>query len=166
MKKKYNPTLLGTINRNYVYLANRYTQALTDKFGFYCDLYFPKHEKNPVQNGEYPTVNMFEPHTMPIYNETPDVKNVKFYIPYLLKKENMNSSDLEFDSAYLTETEQRPFIECSKKDELPIQTKVIVHIDDSEMRFFVDLKTVVNGAGGHMLLRQYLAPVFESEEDR
>lgn len=162
-RNNYKKTLLGSINRNYVHISNRVTEAYEEKYGFYCDLYFPKHKKNPKQNGEYTDVNLFEPHEMPDYDSEPNVKDVKFYIPYLLKKENMNSPELEFDNMYMTETDDRPFIETSKKNELPIQTKVVVHIDDTVMRFFVDLKTVVNGAGGHMLLRMYLAPVLEGE---
>ena len=159
--KKRNNTLLGNINKSYVYISNRMTERYEEKYGFYCDLYFPRHKKDPVDNGEYPTVNLFEPHEMPDYPDEPDVCMTKFYIPYLLKKENMNSPDLEFDSMYRTETEERPFIETSKKRELPVQTKVIVYVGDSVMRFFVDLIGAVNLASGHGLIRMYLSPVLE-----
>jgi len=162
-KRQNRNTLLGDINQNFVHISNKMTEAYEQKYGFYCDLYFPKHKKNPQSNGEYPTINLFEPHEQCIYDEEPNVKDVKFYIPHLLKKENMNTPDLEFDSMYLNETDNRPFIETSKKNELPIQTKVVVHIGDSVMRFFVDLKTVVNGASGHMLLRMFLAPILEDK---
>ena len=161
-RKRQNRTLLGNINENYVYISNRMTERYEEKYGFYCDLYFPRHKKDPKENGEYPTVNLFEPHEMPDYPDEPDVVDAKFYIPNLLKKENMNSPDLEFDSMYLTETEDRPFIETSKKRELPIQTKVVVHIGESVMNFFVDIKTVVNLASGHGLLRMYLSPLLEN----
>lgn len=154
-------TLLGNINRSYVHISNRVTEAYTEKYGFFCDLYFPKHIRNPKETGEYIKSNLFEPHEQCHYDAEPNVRDVKFYIPYLLKRENMNSDDLEFDPMYQNEADERPFIECSKKQELPIQTKVVVHIGESKMQFFVDLKTVVNGAGGHMLLRQYLAPILE-----
>ena len=163
--KKNRRTLLGSINQNYVYISNKMTDSLTDKFGFYCDLYFPRRKNNPKNNGEYIDTNLYEPHEQAFYEAEPDVKNVKFYIPHLLNKENMNSPDLEFDSMFLTEQESRPFIETSKSNELPIQTKVLVHIGESVMRFFVDLKTVVNGASGQMLLRMYLAPILEGYEE-
>lgn len=160
-KKNYDKTLIGAINQNYVYVSNSMTEILTERYGLYCDVYFPRHKENPKDTGEYIRENIFEPHEMPYYSSEPDVKHVKFYIPYLLKKENMNSPDLEFDSMYLEETDERPYIEASKKDELPIQSKVVVYIGQSVMRFFVDIKRVVNGASGHMLLKMYLAPVME-----
>lgn len=158
-------TLLGKINKSYVYISNRMTEAYRAKYSFPCDLYFPIYKQNPIENGEYPTVDLFTPHEMPYYNDTPDVENVLFYIPNLLKAENMNSPDLEMDTMYMSENDARPFIECSKKDELPIQTKVVVYLEETVARYFVDMKAVVNGAGGQMLLRQYLAPVLESESE-
>ena len=92
------------------------------------------------------------------------VKNAYFYIPYLIKKEAMNSSETEFDG-YFTEGEsERPFIETSKKRELPISTKVVVHQGESIIKFFVDKKLVVTGADGMMLLRMYLSPLSKDED--
>ena len=51
------------------------------------------------------------------------------------------------------------YIETKSARELPIATKVVVHIDKSRKMFFVDQKTVVNGANGHMLMRMYLSPL-------
>lgn len=157
------------------------TSAYEKKYGFYCDLYFPVHNISPQKqdptvqpkyrnelaehSGEYNMVNLFEPHEQPAYRRQPDVINAKFYIPHLLKKENMNSPDLEFDNIFLGDYENRPFIETSKKRELPLSTKVVVHIDCSKMYFYVDKKTVVNGAGGHMLLRMHLSPLLEENDE-
>ena len=77
----------------------------------------------------------------------------------------MNSTDLEFDSIFLGDYEKRPFIETTKKRELPISTKVVVYIEQSKMNFTVDKKTVVNGANGNMLLRMYLAPLLEENDE-
>lgn len=173
-------TLIGAINRDYVYVSNSVTSAYERKMGLYCDLYFPYHvsEKKqqsygqpPYRNeiagdsGTYDNVNIFEPHEQPAYRKCPDVTNVKFYIPYLLKKENMNSPDLEFDSVFLGDYEKRPFIETSKRRELPMMTKVVVYIEQSKMYFYVDKKTVVNGANGQMLLRMYLSPLLEEGDE-
>ena len=174
-------TLLGDINRKYVYNSNNVTTAYERKYGLYCDLYFPMHNvspqkkpidsepdyrnKYPNNSGEYEMVDIFEPHEQPAYRDEPDVPKVKFYIPYLLKKENMNSPDLEFDAIFLGDYEKRPFIETTKKREVPIGTKVVVYIDCSKMYFWVDKKTVVNGANGHMLLRQYLSPLLEENDE-
>jgi hypothetical protein len=175
-------TLLGDINRKYVYNSNSMTTAYERKYGLYCDLYFPMHNvspqnpttkgepyyrnsADPQKSGEYNMVNIFEPHEQPAYRDVPDVPKAKFYIPYLLKKENMNSPDLEFDSIFLGDYEKRPFIETTKRRELPIGTKVVVYIDCSKMYFWVDKKTVVNGANGHMLLRMYLSPLLEQDDE-
>ena len=176
-------TLIGVINRDYVHVSNNMTSAYERKYGLYCDLYFPLHNVSPQKidrtsnfnqvpfmndyngNGEYENVNIFEPHEQPTYRCEPDVSNVKFYIPYLLKKENMNSPDLEFDSIFLGDYEKRPFIETSKRRELPICTKVVVYIEMSKMYFYIDKKTVVNGANGNMLLRMYLAPLLEENDE-
>lgn len=154
-------TLIGSINRKYVTISNRLTEAYTESHGLFCDLYFPVHVKNPSANNTYNEVDIFEPHQNATYNDEPSVCQVKFYIPFLIKKEAMNSSEAEFDSFYLAEENQRPFIETSKARELPIGTKVVVYLECSQMYFWVDKKLVVNGANGHMVLRQYLAPLAE-----
>lgn len=179
MRNSHGRTLIGAINKDYVYLSNRMTSAYEKRYGFYCDLYFPRHKQfgTPLidnqlyrnkyaKNGsEYDNVNIFEPHESASYSDEPDVKWAKFYIPNLLKKENVNTSDLEFDSIFLSDYEKRPFIETSKKRELPIGTKVVVYIENSKMYFFVDNKLVVNGANGHMLLRMTLAPLLEEGDE-
>ena len=38
-------------------------------------------------------------------------------------------------------------------------TKVVVHLENSTMRFWVDKILAVNGADGHMLIRMYLSPL-------
>ena len=182
-RPKRKSTLIGKINRDYVYISNNMTTAYERKYGLYCDLYFPLHNVSPQKvtrtdnpkqipfmnnyngTGEYENVNIFEPHEQPAYRPCPDVTNAKFYIPYLLKKENMNSPDLEFDAIFLGDYEKRPFIETTKKRELPLSTKVVVYIEQSRMFFFVDKKTVVNGANGNLLLRMYLSPLLEQDDD-
>ena len=52
-KKNYDKTLLGAINQNYVYVSNNMTEIYTQRYGFYCDLYFPRHKENPDSKGEY-----------------------------------------------------------------------------------------------------------------
>lgn len=159
------PRLIGEINRHYVYVSNNVTSSYEKTYGLYCDLYFPRHINRPDKNGEYQNADIFEPHEQPSYPTCPDVTGALFYIPHLLKKENMNTPDLEFDSIFLGDYEKRPFIETSKKRELPIMTKVVVYIGDSKMYFFVDNKVVVNGANGHMLLRMYLSPLVEEGDE-
>lgn len=152
-------TLISRLNKKYVEISNRVSNAYTDKMGLLCDIYLPKNKLNPDANETYNEVNIFEPHQVAEYNDEPSYTDIKFYIPHLLKKEAMNSSEAEFDAFYLADEAQRPFIECSKSNELPIQTKVVVKLENSKMYFFVDKKTVINGADGHMLLRQYLSPL-------
>ena len=78
----------------------------------------------------------------------------------------MNSSELEFDAFFLEEEIDRPYIETTKKRELPIGTKVVVYQGESISKFFVDKKTVITGADGFMLLRMYLDPLAkDSDED-
>lgn len=180
-KQRKVRTLLGDINRKYVYNSNNVTTAYERKYGLYCDLYFPVHNVNPQQagmgynadyqnsyatnSGQYNMTNIFEPHETPAYRETPDVARAKFYIPHLLKKENVNSPDLEFDAIFLGDYEKRPFIETTKRRELPMGTKVVVYLDYSKMYLWVDKKTVVNGANGQMLLRMYLSPLLEQDDE-
>ena len=77
----------------------------------------------------------------------------------------MNSSEAEFDSFYLENEMDRPFIETSKKRELPIATKVVVYQGRSISKFFVDKKLVVTGADGMMLLRMYLSPLAKDNDE-
>ena len=110
-------------------------------------------------------MKIFAPHQSPTYSKKPDVVRTYFYIPYLIKKDAMNSSETEFDSFYTEEEVDRPFIETTKKRELPISTKVVVHEGKSVIKFFVDKKLVVTGADGMMLLRMYLSPLAKDNDD-
>ena len=155
--------VVNVINRKYVEISNRVTEAYEEVFSLPCDLYFPIYEPYN-ETTKYRDMKIFAPHQSPTYSKEPDVVNAWFYIPYLIKKEAMNSSETEFDG-YFTEGEsERPFIETSKKRELPISTKVVVHQGESIIKFFVDKKLVVTGADGMMLLRMYLSPLSKDDD--
>lgn len=153
--------LIGRINSEYVDISNRMTSAYERKMYFLCDLYFPETEVSPDVYGTYHETNIFGPHQMPDYPEKPSIENAKFYIPHLLRRENVNSPEDQFDAFYADESGNRPYIETSKRRELPLMTKVVVKIEKSKMYLFVDRKIAVNGANGHMLIRQYLSPLAE-----
>lgn len=152
-------SLITDIYKGYTPVSNKLTDSYTDVYGFPCDLYFPVHY--PKRGGTYNQVNLYEPEELPEYKEIPDLTNQFFYIPNLMRKESMNSIADVFDNFALVSDgkDTRPFIETRSARELPIATKVVVKIDKSRKMFFVDQKTVVNGANGHMLLRMYLSPL-------
>ena len=76
----------------------------------------------------------------------------------------MNSTDLEFDSIFLGDYEKRPFIETSKKRELPISTKVVVYIEQSKMNLVVDKKTVVKAAAKSAEVKPQLIVQYQNNE--
>ena len=155
--------LVNVINKRYTLISNSLTSAYETVFSLPCDLYFPIYEPYN-ETTKYRDMKIFAPHQSPTYSDKPDVENAWFYIPHLIKKEAMNSSETEFDG-YFTEGEsERPYIETSKKRELPISTKVVVHQGESIIKFFVDKKLVVTGADGIMLLRMYLSPVSKDDD--
>ena len=155
--------VVNSVNSRYVKISNRVTTAYEKVFGLTCDLYFPVYDKYN-KYVKYRDMKIFDPHQSFTYRKKPDVRKTKFYIPYLIKKDAMNSSELEFDSFY-TETEiDRPFIETTKKRELYIGTKVVVYQGNSISKFFIDKKLVVTGADGFMLLRMYLAPLAKDND--
>ena len=158
MKKPKN--LIAKTYKKYTKISRELVKPYADTFGYYCDLYFPvrtpKKKRHNYQNN-----NLFEPHELPVYKPEPDVKDYVFYIPNLLKKESMNSVADQFDN-FALQTQgmlKQPFIECSPDDELPDYTKIVIKMEGSTYSYFVDIKHVVNGAGGHMLMRQYLSPL-------
>ena len=158
--------LIGRILKKYVEVSNRMTENYTEVYGLLCDIYFPINAKAPTKKSgpvdmfSVPNpINVFAPHQDPTYDSEPTLSQIKFYIPYLIKKQAMNASELEFDTFYTEDESQRPFLETSKSRELPIGTKVVVFLENSTMYFWIDKKLVVNGADGHMLLRQYLSPL-------
>lgn len=155
--------IVNEINKRYVRISNRVTRAYEQKFALPCDLYFPIF---PAYSGtvKYRDMKIFTPHQSATYSDKPDVANTYFYIPFLIKKDAMNSSETEFDSFYTAEEMERPFIETTKKRELPIGTKVVVYQGRSIIKFFVDKKLVVTGADGMMLLRMYLSPLAKDED--
>lgn len=158
MKKPKN--LIAKTYKKYTKLAKDMVKPYAATFGYYCDLYFPiRVQKKDGHN--YQKTNLFEPHELPVYKPCPDVKDYLFYIPELLKKESMNSVSNQFDNFALASQGMlnQPFIECDPDDELPDYTKVVIKIEGSELLYFVDIKHVVNGAGSHMLMRQYLSPL-------
>ena len=155
--------LVNKINRNYVKISNRITPQYERVMGLPCDIYLPIFNKY-TEEGLYKDVKVFAPHQSPTYKVSPDFENVHFYIPFLIKKDAMNSSESEFDAFYTADEIDRPFIETSKKRELPLQTKVVVKQGKSISKFFIDKKLAVTGADGFMLLRMYLSPLAKDED--
>lgn len=158
MRKPRN--LIAKTYKKYTKISRDLVKPYEETFGFPCDLYFPI--RTPKRNNHsYQRTNLFEPHELPVYKPTPNVCGYYFYIPNLLKKESMNSVADQFDNFALQAQGimNQPFIECNPDEELPDYTKVVVNIEGSTLSYFVDIKRVVNGAGGHMLMRQYLSPL-------
>ena len=155
--------VVNEINKRYVRISNRITNAYTKTFGLKCDIYFPIFDPYN-ETTKYRDMKIFTPHQSPTYSKEPDVVTY-FYIPFLIPAMSMNSSESEFDSFFTAETQERPFIETTKKRELPIATKVVVHQGQSISKFFVDKKLVVTGADGMMLLRMYLAPLAKDNDE-
>ena len=155
--------IVNEINRRYVRISNRVTQAYEKTFSLPCDLYFPIFPTYSSTT-KYRDMKIFTPHQSATYSDKPDVAKTYFYIPFLIKKDAMNSSEIEFDSFYTAEEMERPFIETTKKRELPIGTKVVVYQGQSIIKFFVDKKLVVTGADGMMLLRMYLSPLAKDDD--
>ena len=156
--------VVTSVNKRYVSISERMTKAYEKKFGLKCELYFPIRPRYN-KHTKYRDMKIFAPHQSYSYSERPD-DITQFYIPRLIKKEAMNSSELEFDAFYTdTEAPDRPFIETSKKRELPIGTKVVVFLGESRMKFVIDKKLVVTGADGFMLLRMYLDPLAKDSDD-
>lgn len=161
---KHPSTMIGKINKRYVVISNRVIKAYQDKYGVICDIYFPINDSGPNEYGTYEQVDIFARRQSTRYKDEPDadIVGAKFVIVHLFKKESMNSPENQFDSFYLSDDDQRPFIECSKADELPVMTKLVVYVESSVFRFYVDKQTVVNGADGHLIMRQYLAPLSDN----
>jgi len=155
--------VVNTVNRKYVYISNRLTPQYERTFGLPCDVYFPVYPPH-TDLTKYRDMKIFAPHQSPSYSDNPDVSTY-FYIPFLVKKDAMNSSEAEFDAFYTEDEIDRPFIETTKKRELPISTKVVVHQGQSISKFFVDKKLVVTGADGMMLLRMYLSPLAKDNDE-
>ena len=155
--------VVNEINKKYVRISNRITNAYTKTFGLKCDIYFPIFDPYN-ETTKYRDMKIFTPHQSPTYSKEPDVTTY-FYIPFLIPAMSMNSSESEFDSFFTTETQERPFIETTKKRELPIATKVVVYQGNSISKFFVDKKLVVTGADGMMLLRMYLSPLAKDNDE-
>lgn len=156
--------VVNSVNSRYVKISNRVTTAYEQVFGLECDLYFPIADKYNKKT-KYKNMKIFDPHQSFTYRKKPDVSKAKFYIPYLIKKDAMNSSELEFDAFYTAEESiNRPFIETTKKRELYIGTKVVVYQGNSISKFFIDKKLVVTGANGFMLLRMYLSPLAKDDD--
>ena len=156
--------VVNSINKKYVYISNKVTTQYERVFGLPCDLYFPIYPPY-TEVSKYKDMKIFAPHQSPSYSKKPDVARTHFYIPYLIKKDAMNSSEAEFDAFYTEDEPDRPFIETTKKRELPISTKVVVYQGKSISKFFVDKKLVVTGADGMMLLRMYLSPLAKDDDE-
>lgn len=155
--------IVNAINKKYVRISNRVTKAYEKQFSLPCDIYYPIFPPY-TDRVKYRDMKIFTPHQSATYAKVPDLVT-KFYIPFLIPKQAMNSSEAEFDSFFTEDTIDRPFIETSKKRELPIATKVVVHQGQSISKFFVDKKLVVTGADGMMLLRMYLSPLAKDEDE-
>lgn len=150
--------LIANIYQRISRVARKVTPKYEDTFGTPCDVYFPVH--GPQKGRTYQRVNIFEGHELPYYSETPDLCCVYFVIIGLMRKESMSSIADQFDTFQLkTDKKDVPYIETDPDRELPLYSKVVAHIGASTKSYFVNKKTVVNGAGEHMLMRMYLAPL-------
>lgn len=156
--------VVNSVNKKYTKLSEKLINSYTKVFGLPCDLYFPIHDEYNEYT-LYRDMKIFGPHQSYTYPDLPDIRHTYFYIPYLIPKDAMNSSELEFSSFYNEDIVERPFIETSKKRELPIGTKVVVFQGESMLKFFVDKKLVITGANGFMLLRMYLDPLAKDSDD-
>ena len=154
--------LVNAVNKKYVKISNRLTSAYEEVFALPCDIYFPIFPPY-TDKTKYRDMKIFTPHQSATYAKEPNLRT-KFYIPMLIPKQAMNSSEAEFDSFFTEDTIDRPFIETTKKRELPIGTKVVVHQGASISKFFIDKKLVVTGANGMMLLRMFLSPLAKDED--
>lgn len=155
--------IVNAINKKYVKISNRVTKAYEGQFALPCDVYYPIYPTY-TDRVKYRDTKIFAPHQSPTYAKTPDLKT-KFYIPHLIPRESMNSSETDYDSFFTEDVVDRPFIETSKKRELPISTKIVVHQGGSTIKFFIDQKLVVTGADGMMLLRMYLSPLAKDDDE-
>ena len=157
----HQSTLVGKINKRYVNICNSVTKAYEKTYGVICDIYFPINNSEPNDYGTFEQVDIFARRQSTKYATEPNANIVgaKLVIIGLFKKESMNSPTNEFDAFYLSDDDARPFIECSKAEELPVMSKIVVYIENSIFRFYVDRQTVTNGADGHLIMRQYLAPL-------
>ena len=158
--------VVNSINKKFVWISNRLTRKYQAEMGVPCDIYFPIFDEYSTTE-LYRNMKIFTPHQSPTYHDTPDIEGKLFYIPHLIKKIAINSAESQFDAFY-TESDSidRPFIETTKSEELPISTKIVVHQGESISKFIIDKKLVVTGASGIMLLRMYLDPLAkDSDED-
>ena len=153
-------TLVGQINKRYVHICDKVTTAYSKRYGLICDVYFPINNAGPNEYGTYEDVEIFNRRQSASYNPEPnaDLPGKKFTFVGLFKAESMNSPADEFDAFYLSDDDKRPFIECKHSEQLPVMSKIVIYVEDSIFRFYIDRQTVVNGANGHLIMRQYLAP--------
>lgn len=158
MRKPRN--IIAKTYKKFTKVAQDMVKPYENTYGFPCDLYFPVHVPQKSASS-YQRVNLYEPHELPEYKPTPDAKDIVFYIVGLLRTESMNSPSDQFDNFALTTKGEMamPFIETHPDNELPSYTKVVIKLEGSVLNYFVDIKKVVNGAGGHMLMRMYLSPL-------
>lgn len=157
--------IVNKINKKFVAISNRLTPAYEKAFALPCDIYLPIFNTYK-EDVKYRDQKIFAPHQSCSYAPYPSYENVLYYIPNLIRDKSMNSPETEFDSFYLeNDATDRPYIETTKKKELPIQTKVVVKRGQSIMKFFIDKKDVVTGTDGFMLLRMYLSPLAKDNDD-
>lgn len=149
-------SLIGNIGKIYREVSDRVTAQYEETYGLDCNVYFPVNTPNPDANGNYDNINLYASHGVIPYSDTPNIEDVKFYIPYLLKKETMISPEDVFDTFYNDDTEfVQPFIETSFSKVLPIMSKIEVEIGDSKAYYMVARYGTVKQSG-IMLLRMYL----------
>lgn len=146
----------GKVYKKFFNVYSEGTQKLADVYGYPCDVYYPQFPTDD-SHGNYDNVNIYSTHKNSGYSDTPDIVGVNFYIVHLLRKQIMNSDSSEFENFYLEEDSDRPFIEVHPKQELPIQSKVVVHFDEeTKVNFFIEKKTK---SAGSTFLRMYLNPL-------
>ena len=149
---KDNRSKIGSLYEKYASRAKKSTPYLSrsDKYGYKCEIFFPLYNK-PV-NEDYSEVDIYATHENANYSSKPDAI-IDFYIVGLIKNQFMNSPSSEFETFYLEGDDDRAYIETIKENELPIQTKVIVHFsEETKMIMWIEKKTMNQAS----ILRMYL----------
>lgn len=154
--------IIGFTYQKFEQVSSKSTPRIAKKLGFPCDVYFPifgnviTHGSEACHNlrTNYENIDLFATHQNAEYSNTPDLVGVRFYIPHLVKKQIMNSPSNDFETFYLDEDSANPFIEVHPSEELPIQSKLVVHFSTAaRMNLFIEKKTIVPGG---VFLRMYL----------
>ena len=141
-------SVLLTILRIFRSLTPDLIDIYTEIYGLEIDVFYPLTEDD-----------FYGTHGTATYSSTPNISGEKYLVLNFLNDKAFMGSATQYEPLYGEGLDDRPFILTYDTRGLPANSEIVVHFDDSKMIFRTEMKKVLTGVSGNLIVRQPLRPM-------